>query len=1036
MKSPKIDKRSTDDLMAEIKSLIPFYTPEWKLSDDDYGIALAETFTTLMGTVIHRINQAPEKNFTAFLEILGMKLLPPQPATAPITFSLAKGTKEHVFIRRGTQMAAEDILFETEKSMLATPSKLIKVYGVDAEDDEIYESPKNVVAGEPALPFQTRLIHDSGVGYKEIFIESSEGVSGGDMLVIRDKANEEYGIVSETSDHLVKLIHKLEDAHSSDTPVEKVTNFELFGGKDLQEHILYLGHTDLFNVKAKAKFMLTISPWDNRIADKGLVSWQYWGERVNGETKVLDWYDFDKVEGQLILTKNNTDEIKERKINGIESRWIRCVADASRISELQRVKIDTIKVAVKPPEGVDLFPDMVFYNDVSLEIPTKKSPIHPFGMHPRELDIFYIGSQEAFSKKGAEITIKFSIIKNDAVDSETPILSWEYWDGKGWTVISGLKGFKGDSPNGVYDFKFLEEGCVVFPYSEGIEAVKVSGQESYWIRVRIISGDYGKEMVYDKDAGGTNVGGWIPGTINPPKINGINLSYRLTTPASPEHFLTYNNLRFKDVSEESQRVNKPFTPFQSLDDEHKTLYLGFDKKLEKGPISIFFSFEEEESLEGNGLKIEWYYYSQDQGWAKLEVSDSTEHFKKTGTVEFYIPADFARTDRFGDELYWIRAVDSADKIKTQSPKAKGIYINTTIATQAESVKDEILGSSDVSTGQKFKFARIPVIKEEIWVNEIATISPEQKKVILEEDGEDIIREGKDYAGKTTEVWVRWKSVENFFDSEPDSRHYVVERATGEIVFGDGVRGMIPPVGKDNIKATYQVGGGRSGNVGEFEIVALKTSIPFVEGVTNPEAAEGGSDTEHRDMVFERGSHQIKHRGRAVTEEDFERIARAASSYIARTKCYIKDGMLKIIVIPDTEEDKPIPSLTLRKTVEKHLKKRSLNLIQPERIEVEKPSYMEVSITAVVVPDSMDVAVPLEKEILKRLKKFLHPLTGGPEECGWDFGRSVHISDIYALLEGIKDVDHVEKLRLSNGNQSEEFGIVCSGEHRITMKFGG
>jgi len=101
MKSPKIDKRSTDDLMAEIKSLIPFYTPEWKLSDDDYGIALAETFTTLMGTVIHRINQAPEKNFTAFLEILGMKLLPPQPATAPITFSLAKGTKEHVFIRRG-----------------------------------------------------------------------------------------------------------------------------------------------------------------------------------------------------------------------------------------------------------------------------------------------------------------------------------------------------------------------------------------------------------------------------------------------------------------------------------------------------------------------------------------------------------------------------------------------------------------------------------------------------------------------------------------------------------------------------------------------------------------------------------------------------------------------------------------------------------------------------------------------------------------------------------------------------------------------
>jgi hypothetical protein len=1129
MESPKIDKRSPEDLMGEIRSLIPFYTPEWKPSEDDSGIALAETFTSMMGTVIHRLNRVPEKNFAAFLEMLGMKLLPPQPAIAPVTFSLSKGTKEHVFIRAGTQIAAEDILFETEKSMLATPSMLIKVYGVDAEDDEIYESPTNVVAGEPAPPFQTRLLHDSGEGDKEIFIDSSEGVNEGDLLAIRNK---EYGIVSEVSDHLVKLHHKLEHGHASGTLIEKVTNFELFGGKDLQEHILYLGHTDLFNVKSAAEFTLTISPWDDRIADEGLVIWQYWGERLDGETKVLDWYDFDKIEGdkiegdkiegQLILTKNTTDEIKEikeRKINGIESRWIRCVANASRMSELQGVKIDTI--GVKPLVKGALFPDMAFYNDVPLEIPEEGSPIiHPFGTRPRGLDTFYICSQEAFSKKGAEITIKFSISGADVVDNETPvirvhgvgtefesrlndakiytigqltrhteeelteilkeggtkprsyystkainvleaakkgfydksdssgtgndnrnisssigkqelILSWEYWDGKGWTVIDGLKGFKGDPPTSVYDFKFLEGGGVVFPYPEGIEAVKVSGQENYWIRVRIISGDYGKEMVYVN-------GAWVPGTINPPKISRITLSYELKTPVNPEHALTYNNLRFKDVSEESQRVKKLFTPFQPLDDGHKTLYLGFDKKLEKGPISIFFSFEEGESLEENTSKIEWCYYSQDEEWIRLEVSDNTQNLSRTGTVEFYIPADFARTSRFGDELYWIRAVDAADKFRTQHPTVKGIYINTTLATQAESIKNEILGSSDVSADQKFQFARIPVITEEIWVNEITTLSEEEKKIIIKEDGKDSIRESKDEAGKPTEVWVRWKPVEDFFDSKPDSCHYVVERATGEVTFGNGVHGMVPPVGRGNIKATYQVGGGRGGNVGTSEIATLKTSIPFVSGVTNPEAAKGGSDTERMEAVFERGSHQIKHRDRAVTEEDFERIARSASSYIARTKCYIEDGTLRIIVIPGGEEDKPIPSLTLRKTVEKHIKKRSLNLISPERVEVEKPLYTEVSITVVVVPDSMDVAVPLEKEILKRLKKFLHPLTGGPEESGWEFGRGVHISDVYALLEGIKDADHVEALELNDGPGDvavEESKTVCSGEHKITMNPG-
>ncbi|MCK5109835.1 MAG: hypothetical protein KAR25_09100, partial [Methanosarcinales archaeon] len=285
MESPKIDKRSPEDLMGEIRSLIPFYTPEWKPSKDDSGIALAEIFTSMMGTVIHRLNQVPEKNFTAFLEMLGVKLLAPQPAIAPITFSLSKGTKEHVFVREGTQMAAGDILFETEKSMLATPSRLTRVYGVDAVDDEIYESPENVVAGAPALSFQTGLLHGSEEGDKEIFIESSEGVNVGDLLAIRNGANEEYGLVSEVSDHLVKLLHKLEHNHASGTLVEKVTTFELFGGKDLQEHILYLGHPDLFNVKAAAEFTLTILPWDDRIADEGLVSWQYWGERLDGETK-------------------------------------------------------------------------------------------------------------------------------------------------------------------------------------------------------------------------------------------------------------------------------------------------------------------------------------------------------------------------------------------------------------------------------------------------------------------------------------------------------------------------------------------------------------------------------------------------------------------------------------------------------------------------------------------------------------------------------------------------------------------------------
>jgi uncharacterized phage protein gp47/JayE len=194
-----------------------------------------------------------------------------------------------------------------------------------------------------------------------------------------------------------------------------------------------------------------------------------------------------------------------------------------------------------------------------------------------------------------------------------------------------------------------------------------------------------------------------------------------------------------------------------------------------------------------------------------------------------------------------------------------------------------------------------------------------------------------------------------------------------------------------------------------------------------------------EAVLERGPRLIKHRDRAVTEEDFERLAKAASSYIARTRCFTEGNKLKIIIIPKGEEDKPTPSLGLMNKVENYLRERSLNLILPVCIEVQEPAYKEINVTVDVVPESVDQAIPLEKVILKRLKDFLHPLTGGYKNSGWEFGRDVHISDIYALLEGIKGVEHVENLKLNDKSEDvkvKEFRTVCSGEHRIIMKLGG
>src|SRR5439155_10532341 len=82
-------------------------------------------------------------------------------------------------------------------------------------------------------------------------------------------------------------------------------------------------------------------------------------------------------------------------------------------------------------------------------------------------------------------------------------------------------------------------------------------------------------------------------------------------------------------------------------------------------------------------------------------------------------------------------------------------------------------------------------------------------------------------------WVRWKAVESFFESGPRSRHYLRAPTMGQLIFGDGSKGMMPPEGRNNIVARrYQIGGGVKGNVNANTITALTRSIAYIDKVTN------------------------------------------------------------------------------------------------------------------------------------------------------------------------------------------------------------
>jgi hypothetical protein len=50
-------------------------------------------------------------------------------------------------------------------------------------------------------------------------------------------------------------------------------------------------------------------------------------------------------------------------------------------------------------------------------------------------------------------------------------------------------------------------------------------------------------------------------------------------------------------------------------------------------------------------------------------------------------------------------------------------------------------------------------------------------------------------------------------------------------------------------------------------------------------------------------------------------------------------------------------------------------------------------------------------VVETLRRFLHPLTGGPDGDGWAFGRNIYVSELYELLEGIAGVDYVPDIVL-------------------------
>jgi hypothetical protein len=704
----------------------------------------------------------------------------------------------------------------------------------------------------------------------------------------------------------------------------------------------------------------------------------------------------------------------------------------------------SIVIAVKV-EG--LLPDKAMCDGKTLDL-TKA--FNPLGASPRPGSALYFKQNEVFGKAGAQVQIYLDPAQVPSLSGPnvaTPTyfghtVNWEYWNGWEWSLLVQSTGNVSTTTASDNAKEFTAHEIVKFIVPQDFRSTTVSNEPGLWMRARLVSGGYG----YQQSIPLPNPPGQ---TINyvqpqPPSIAVLRMGYSwVQGPAAFENVFSYNDFQYEDNTDAARLPGSSFSPCAPISETTAALYLGFDNKL---PINNFGVYADivEQTGASEGPALVWEYFNG-AGWQSAAMEDGTQNLQLPGVLNFIPAADNTSLARFGNSLYWFRGRLKEDEDPVPSV-INNLYTNAVWASQRETFNNSALGASNGSPNQMFQFSQIPILPGQIievqelsgsranteWRLTVLDVTSGDSEAVSELEGMlsaegsqtdlvlDSIRLTRDKTKKVIAVWVQWKEQQKFFDSDANARDYVLDHASGRLFFGDGDLGKIPPAGAAIQASTLRSGGGLAGNLKASTITQLLGSVSGIQSVSNPRSAEGGADGETPEEFSMRGPMTIRNRGRAVTLSDYETMAREASAGVAVARAIptcdpagrTVPGWVTLVIIPQSQEARPIPSFGLREDVRFYLEQRAAaNLALAHSIEVIGPEYLPVDVTATLAPVDPALAGDVEQAALKALANFLHPLYGGPGGLGWDSGRGVFVSDVAAVLGEAAGVDYVEDLKL-------------------------
>ena len=1018
-----IDNRSVKDIENRIKELSQSYVPEWHFDPQrpDIGVAIAKIFALQMKENIDLENRMMNHYHAEFVNMLDVSLKAARPASSMVQFELIEDTIPGTRIRKGTRLVASSettdsgqVIFETDWDIYVTNSRITDAFMTDRED----------------ASFVPLLGNYSPVPYLD-GIPDMTGVEEGDN----------QGNVSEEN-----------EAEPETIGMPKVIRpFVLFSEVgNIARSALVMYHESLFDIEDEPIFIRLEGNSDiiDKIVKKEYI-FKYYSESGFTEFDVVALHN-DKVTFEL----KKHDKSKHMLVGGKSFAVVilEAVGTVKYPEELTSIGLSA--------SGKKRYADFVCDGTTDLSVEN----FSPFTDTLSVYNECYIGQDLYFSKGGSKLTISFNvsfkpkrlfltkqeedaelkiikkkpkvILSDIPVDTYCDEISMEYFNGLGWKKLpldSDISGLFADPTVKDIELSFI---C-----PEDWAKVQVGAYFGRAIRLRLLKSD----NCYLR-----------PGVHHYPVIKDFYTAFTYDDKfTNPGRLFRIAGTEKCEITKQ-QKSGESFVAMSGGTYSEDALYIGFNNRFEGGPISLYFELENQ--LNMNALKCR-FEYSTINGFKPLRIVDNTKEFSRSGTVNFMPPSDMHNTKIEGKKRFWIRirrgkADDDSSQQSIFLPHISRILTNVVYVSNIISGNEENYYLTEVSPNQHFSLGHNNILDAEVWVNEKRAISREEIDRIVDERPNDIKIE-KDMLGNISAVYVKWKETDGF-EAVDDPRCYMIDRVRSELIFSDGKKAKMPRVLDDTaFKVRIRTSDGKAGNVEVGAISETVGNALYVDRVTNPVRAYGGSDMESVPEAFRRGANILSSRRRLVSNRDYVYAILEYSDSIDKAACLpgmTVDGKGKpqdisfVLLMKDFLEGS-FSFHRIAATLKQHLLDYSPMTISPDHMFIVEPIFVSISVTLWVGVVDEDTSFETQSMVVSLLDEYFNPVSGN-NGSGWDIGIIPKKTQIMTKLGTLKgravikktviiaqyvDKDGEHELDIEDINVNP-FMVAKSGEHKVYIEY--